>query len=119
LLLAAQGQRSAPLPELAPLTLDWPAASPPADMTLVHLPTGVVHRNAGVAYRGGSFRDKRDFAMSAALVKHPRGDILIDTGFGTQLDSQFRQMPFWFRATTQYTRTATRRAPVHHASVGR
>lgn len=101
-LFAIQGQRSAPLPELAPVQGEWPAAAPPAEMSLVHLPTGIIHRNAGVAYRGGSFGDKRDFTMSAALVRHPRGDLLIDTGFGSRIDAQFQLMPFWFRAVSDF-----------------
>lgn len=106
-LLAIQGLRSAPLPELAPLQAEWPAASPPSEMALVHLPTGIIHRNAGMAYRGGSFSDKRDFSMSAALVKHPRGDLLIDTGFGSRIEAQFQLMPFWFRAVTPFKRERT------------
>lgn len=103
-LFTIQGQRSAPLPELAPPQGEWPAASPPPEMALVHIPTGIIHRNAGVAYRGGSFGDKRDFSMSAALVKHPRGDLLIDTGFGDRIDAQFQLMPFWFRAVSDFKR---------------
>ena len=26
--------------------------------------------------------ERRDFAIAAALVRHPQGDLLIDTGFG-------------------------------------
>ena len=59
-----------------------PAASPPPEMALYQLPTAVIPRNAAVAYRGGSPRDKRMFAMTAVLVRHPRGDLLIDTGLG-------------------------------------
>nr|WP_276600390.1 MULTISPECIES: MBL fold metallo-hydrolase [unclassified Nannocystis] len=40
--------------------------------------------------------------MSAALVRHPRGDVLIDTGFGRDIDAHFGQMPLYFRATTRY-----------------
>jgi glyoxylase-like metal-dependent hydrolase (beta-lactamase superfamily II) len=95
---------ASPLPPPPPLKLTWPRASPPAELGLLHLPAGVVHRTAAFAYRGGSFSDKRDFAMSAALVKHPRGDLLIDTGFGRDIDQQFQRMPFWFRAITDYTK---------------
>lgn len=95
---------SAPLPEPAPLVGELPKTSPPAEMQLFQLPTGVTHRSAGFAYRGGSFRDKRDFTMTAVLVKHPKGDLLIDTGFGRNIDAQFATMPFFFRMVTSYER---------------
>jgi len=75
---------------------------PPPEMAIFHLPTGSTHRSAAFGYRGGSFLDKRDFAMTAVLVKHPKGDLLIDTGFGRDIDAQFAKMPFLFRLGTQY-----------------
>jgi N-acyl homoserine lactone hydrolase len=93
---------ASPLPVPAPLAGELPGASPPVEMQLFQLPTGVTHRSAGFAYRGGSFRDKRDFAMTAVLVKHPKGDLLIDTGFGRTIDAQFRTMPLFFRMVTTY-----------------
>jgi glyoxylase-like metal-dependent hydrolase (beta-lactamase superfamily II) len=95
---------SSPLPAPAPLTGSLPAAQPPADMALIQLPTGVTHRSAGFAYRGGSFADERDFVMTAVLVEHPRGDLLIDTGFGRDIDEHFQLMPFGFRVVTSYER---------------
>ncbi len=75
-------------------------------MAVFRLPTGVTHRTAAFAYRGGSFSDARDFAMSAVLVRHPRGDLLVDTGLGRDIAKQLvESMPFWFRATTSYERT--------------
>src|SRR5262245_6358283 len=74
--------RASPLPEPPPFAGPLPSASPPSEMAIFRLPTGVAHRSAAFAYRGGSFSDKRDFAMTAVLVKHPKGDLLIDTGFG-------------------------------------
>jgi hypothetical protein len=50
-------------------------------MAVFRLTTGTVPRRPAMAYRGGSFFDKREFAMTAVLVKHPAGDLLIDTGF--------------------------------------
>lgn len=73
-------------------------------MELFRLPTGVTHRSAGFAYRGGSLTDKRDFVMTAALVKHPKGDVLIDTGFGRDIDAHFQSMPLAFRAVTSFTK---------------
>ena len=95
---------AAPLPPPAPLEATLPPASPPAEMAVFALPTGVTHRSAAFAYRGGAFGDQRDFAMAAVLVKHPRGDLLIDTGLGRGIESQLDLMPFWFRAATPYTR---------------
>ena len=94
-----------PLDQPAPLTSALPSASPAAEMALFKLPTGVTHRSAAFAYRGGSFGDERDFAMTAVLVKHPRGDLLIDTAFGRDIDAHFQSMPFMFRVATSYERT--------------
>jgi hypothetical protein len=60
---------SSPLPKPAPLDVLLPPASPPAEMALLQLPTGVIHRTAAFGYRGGAFSDRRDFVMTAALVK--------------------------------------------------
>ncbi len=101
-LLLANTFRASPLPAPPPLSGALPRASPPAGMAVYRLPTGVTHRSAGFAYRGGSLLDKRDFAMTAVLVKHPGGDLLIDTGLGRDIDAQIGLMPFWFRATTSF-----------------
>jgi glyoxylase-like metal-dependent hydrolase (beta-lactamase superfamily II) len=93
---------AAPMPAPPPFTGVLPPASPPAGMALYQLPAGVIHRTAAFAYRGGSFRDRRDFAMAGALVRHPRGDLLIDTGFGREIEQQIRLLPFLFRAISDY-----------------
>ena len=92
-----------PLPAPPPFAGPLPTASPPAGMAVFQLPTGVTHRSAAFAYRGGSFGDRREFAMTAVLVKHPGGDLLIDTGFGRDIDAQFATMPLPFRIITSYT----------------
>ena len=101
--LLRQGFGAAPLPAPAPFDGPLPPASPPPDMAVFQVPTGVIHRSAAFAYRGGSYLDKRDFAMTATLVEHPRGDLLIDTAFGRHLEDHLRLMPFLFRAITDYT----------------
>jgi N-acyl homoserine lactone hydrolase len=93
---------ASPLARPPPLTLALPPSRSPASMAVFRLPTGVIHRTAAFAYRGGSFFDPRDFAATAVLVRHPRGDLLIDTGFGRQIDAQFANMPALFRAITRY-----------------
>jgi len=61
-----------------------PPASPPADMSISALPTGTYETPAIFAFRGGSWTDTRLFASTAVLVHHPKGNLLIDTGFGTR-----------------------------------
>lgn len=70
-------------------------------MQMFHLLTGTIARTASFAYVGGSSEDKRDFAMSALLIKHPAGDLLIDTGFGHDIDAKLRLMPWFFRTITK------------------
>jgi glyoxylase-like metal-dependent hydrolase (beta-lactamase superfamily II) len=95
---------ASPMPPPAAISDPIPSASPPPEMTLQHFSTGVTHRNAAVAYRGGKFSDARDFSMAAALVHHPKGDILIDTGLGRTIDAQFAALPFWFRWATSFSK---------------
>lgn len=104
-LLLARTFLPSPLPAPAPYAGPIPPSSPPPTMAMFRLMTGVTHRNAGVAYRGGSLRDKRDFTMGAVLVKHPRGDLLVDTGLGTTVTQQVQEMPAWFRAVTTFERS--------------
>lgn len=96
--------RAAPLPDPAPYVGPLPVASPPGGVRVLALPTGVTHRSAGFAYRGGSLTDKRDFSMAAALITHPRGDVLIDAGFGRNIDAHIAKMPVLFRLVTSYDR---------------
>jgi glyoxylase-like metal-dependent hydrolase (beta-lactamase superfamily II) len=95
----------APLPEPPALTDAAPTATPPAEMAIYQLSTGIIHRNAAFAYRGGSPFDARDFSMTAVLVKHPQGDLLIDAGFGRDIREHILKMPAVFRAITSLERS--------------
>ena len=81
-----------------------PAAHPPAEMTLSALPTGAMHSQAAFAYRGGAWGEARDFGMTAILVRHPRGDLLFDTGFGRALDKQLHAMPWLVKVLARLTK---------------
>jgi N-acyl homoserine lactone hydrolase len=100
----ARGFASPSLPDPGPLpaSIPIPDANPPAGMELIAVPTGVNNRVAAYAYRGGSVFDRRDFYIGAALIKHPNGDLLVDSGFGRDIDRQFATMPRYFRAVTRY-----------------
>ena len=94
----------APLPKPAPYVGPLPpAAKPPNEMAVYSVVAGVNHRVAAFGYRGGSLFERRDFSMAGALVKHPKGDLLIDTGFGREVAAQARRLPWLMRATSTYT----------------
>lgn len=82
-----------------------PEAHPPEGMTMVRIETAIIHRSAAFAYRGGSMFDTRDFAMNAVLIRHPKGDVLIDTGLGSDFDAQMKAFPALFRWMTSAERT--------------
>jgi N-acyl homoserine lactone hydrolase len=94
---------SSPLPRPEPYAGPLPSAAPPEDVAVFALVTGVNHRVAAYGYSGGSFFERREFSMAATLVKHPQGDLLIDTGFGRHIDEQFATMPLLFRGITFYS----------------
>src|SRR5215472_9736957 len=93
---------ASPLPIPKPYAGTLPLATPPSEMEVFSVVTGVNHRVAAFGYRGGSLFERRDFSMAGALLKHPKGDLLIDTGFGQNIHQQFHTLPAIFRAITFY-----------------
>ena len=84
-----------------------PEAAPPSDMAIYQLPTGTYETRAVFAFKGGSFRDKRQFASTAVLVRHPDGDLLIDAGFGADIAAHVHAQPWFARAPYQANGTAS------------
>jgi N-acyl homoserine lactone hydrolase len=70
-------------------------------MALSALPTASLSAEAAFAYRGGAFREPRSFAQTAVLVRHPRGDLLLDTGLGAEARRQFEGTPFLMHALAE------------------
>ncbi len=101
---------ASPLPARPPIAGPLPAAAPPPGVAVHAILTGRIHRRASDAYRGGSPFERRDSAVAAVLVRHPRGDLLVDTGFGARFDAQFQLLPAPFRAISTVERLATARA---------
>ncbi|MEO6051710.1 MAG: MBL fold metallo-hydrolase, partial [Pyrinomonadaceae bacterium] len=92
--------------EFTPLAASsLPTALPPEGTTISALPTGSMESKAIFAFRGGSFREKREFIMTAFLVRHPKGDLLFDTGFGRNIDEHAKMMPLLMRQIAAYTGT--------------
>lgn len=102
--LAVLGWSFAPvkLPLPPPIELVLPPASPPPEMSISVLPTGRIASQAALAYRGGAFGEPRNFAMPALLVRHPRGDLLIDSGLGRDVDAHVATLPRIAQALTDY-----------------
>mgnify|MGYP003450600130 CR=1 FL=1 len=92
-------------PQTVALSDKLPSASPPESMRVSALPTGTMHSSAMLAFRGGNPLESRDFSMTAVLVQHPRGDLLIDTGFGREVDDQVKLLPLLMQLTTDYDKT--------------
>ena len=82
-----------PLPPPTPWSTALPVASPPPSMAIFQLPTGTYQTPAALAFRGGSFFETRDFASTAVLVRHSKGDLLFDAGFGSALDAHIATLP--------------------------
>ena len=97
------GQLSAPALMEGPL----PAASPPAGLEVFQLPTGTYDTRAAFAVEGGSFGDLRHFTSTAVLVRHPKGDILIDAGFGSNAAEHIAMLPSFRQAEHELAATAS------------
>jgi glyoxylase-like metal-dependent hydrolase (beta-lactamase superfamily II) len=96
--------RPATLPLGAPLAATLPVAHPPDGMRLSALPTGSMFTRAALAYRGGAFSEQRTFAMTAILVRHPRGNLLLDTGFGKDIDAHIASLPALMKQLARYAK---------------
>jgi N-acyl homoserine lactone hydrolase len=81
---------------------ELPLASPPEGMSISAVPTGSMESRAAFAFRGGSFSDVRPFSMTALLIRHPKGDLLIDTGFGKNVDEHIKLLPAIMQNLTTY-----------------
>lgn len=77
-----------------------PVATPPAGMSASVIPTGSVESRASRAFSGGRSDDIRRFALSAVMVRHPRGDLLFDAGVGSQWRVHRQALPWIMRKAT-------------------
>jgi len=94
--------RPAALPAGAAAAIAVPTVSPPSGMKMSVLHTGKMYSKAGFAYRGGALGEERIFGMAAILVQHPQGALLIDAGFGRNVDAHALTTPWLMRKTSRY-----------------
>ena len=97
----------AQLPEPPPMTGSLPEATPPTEMQIFQLPTGNYLTRAAFAVVGGAFSEQRQFASTAILIQHPKGDLLIDAGFGAHADAHIESLPSFRRAPHDLAKTAS------------
>ena len=104
--LASYDQGMTSLRAPRPWTDPLPEASPPPGTAVYQLPTGTYESRAALVVKGGSFRDKRELAATAILVQHPKGDLLIDAGFGSDIAAHVALLARIARAPYRAGRTA-------------
>ncbi|HKP87488.1 MAG TPA: MBL fold metallo-hydrolase [Blastocatellia bacterium] len=83
---------------------DGASISPPTDLTLSLINCGKMISKQSFVYRGGSWSGQFEIGMAAALVRHPKGTLLFDTGFGANVDEHIKTIPALMKATTNYVK---------------
>src|SRR5207247_9573820 len=71
---------ASPLPKPEPYTGPQPSATPPQNLAVFSVVTGVNHRVTAFGYRGGSLFERRDYSMPGAKLKRTTSDLLIEIG---------------------------------------
>ena len=86
-----------------------PRLSDPADlapMELSIIKTGSATTLEAMTFSGGGRVTPRHLSHAAVIFKHPRGNILLDTGLGANVDQQFAEgMPLWLKPLMKYEKT--------------
>lgn len=63
------------------------------DIDIMTIHTGSFETLEGFLFAGGNFFKVKKGAHNATLILHPKGNLLIDTGLGKNVDVQFDEMP--------------------------
>lgn len=80
-----------------------PKTSVPAGVSIAAIPTGERESRAMLTFRGGSWSEQRRAVVGGILVRHPRGNLLFDTGFGEHYHDHVSRLNFFARSTSRYT----------------
>lgn len=94
--------RAQVLPVPADYVVAIPPAQPPASLRLSVIHAGRLESRAAFAFRGGAFSEPRTFGMAGILLQHPQGTLLVDTGFGRNVDAHILTTPYLMRALSAY-----------------
>lgn len=71
--------------------------------------TGKADSLEALMLAGGSIFRPLSAVHNVVLIRHPKGNILIDTGLGSNIDEDFQNMPSWARPFFQYSKNRTAR----------
>ena len=71
-------------------------------VTLSLIKCGKMMSRQSFVFLGGSWTENYDSGMAAVLIRHPRGTLLFDAGFGANVDEHFDSMPALMKALTTY-----------------
>jgi glyoxylase-like metal-dependent hydrolase (beta-lactamase superfamily II) len=99
-------------------TIDVPANNSPLEMSVTPIMAGRMFSKAAFAFRGGDIGEERIFAMATLLIKHPSGNLLIDSGFGSEVDAHFATTPELMQRTSKYQAEKTVAAQLPQAGLG-
>lgn len=69
---------------------------PPVTVSISVAETGSMESNALFAYRGGTVED-RVFGMDVFVIRHPKGTLLFEAGFGRGLTEHLKTVPLLMR----------------------
>jgi N-acyl homoserine lactone hydrolase len=75
---------------------------PAPEVTLSLIKCGKMMSRQSFVFLGGSWTENYDSGMAATLIRHPRGTLLFDAGFGANVDEHFNSMPALMKALTTY-----------------
>jgi len=71
-------------------------------MTISFVITSRTNAPEAVTFEGGSWTVERELAQTAVLICHPEKLLMIDTGLGRDIDTQFTDMPFYLKPLFAY-----------------
>ena len=74
------------------------------DIEVFKLETGYAQTLEGFMLAGGSMFTPAKAMHNAVFIRHPKGNLLIDTGIGKDVDEQYKDMPLWSQPIFAYTR---------------
>jgi glyoxylase-like metal-dependent hydrolase (beta-lactamase superfamily II) len=80
--------------------LTLPPKSQTEGVSIQAVLAGKILTRAGMTYRGGSLAEERVTGMSALLIRHPKGNLLVDTGLGRNVDAHYDVVPWLMRQVT-------------------